>query len=548
MELGLNDFMLFSDWRKHIQASVGVEDWIVAYQYLREGGSFSYAIFGGLVPTRDVGDSMETNDWDLAYGDGMPGYTQSFTREQGETTTYHGLGNYEGVLPLVLVRDFHKVRPDHLEILEEYRLYHNLYEDRATQRFLKFSRTGEAEEVIRMSANKVEFRLKEIRQFAATKGTHYGYFFDLKRFTEKDLSSIARTDHHEAVHDMSKLLRYEFILGDKHMGDGESFARVHGKKLIAPYPIERCGIWPFIDRRDPEIEFIVGTDEFGEAIMHSSAEGKLSHPDGTNKGAPDYLHPIFFRKEVLTKYFANPDLYTVEDGRLCCAGLWGVAIDNDHAEYVSVFLGDLGRDLPFEERQYWRSFNIVPGGRKMSATNFKRSILAQFTDAAEPDHRFQYAYSELETRGTESDWPVLLPLREGDLHLLKTLRTPVTGGQSEFDQQVLSLTKILVDSLNEAALAAVPGAPTDKRGIGLLESICASATLPDFGIHIQFLRDLQDLRSTGAGHRKGKKYEKAAKKFGIPDTPLPAAFRGILERAILCMDWMRLTFLPTIQS
>jgi hypothetical protein len=53
---------------------------------------------------------------------------------------------------------------------------------------------------------------------------------------------------------------------------------------------------------------------------------------------------------VLTKYYAHPERYSVEDGFLRCQGLWGLKLDNNHHEYIIVFLGDLGRDLPSDEQ------------------------------------------------------------------------------------------------------------------------------------------------------------------------------------------------------
>lgn len=48
---------------------------------------------------------------------------------------------------------------------------------------------------------------------------------------------------------------------------------------------------------------------------------------------------------------------------------------------------------------------------------------------------------------------------------------------------------------------------------------------------IAFLRDLQAVRSTGVGHRKGKTYEKAVAKFAVDEVGTRAALRRVLERA-----------------
>ena len=80
-----------------------------------------------------------------------------------------------------------------------------------------------------------------------------------------------------------------------------------------------------------------------------------------------------FRREVLAKYFAEPERYSVSDGQLTCLSLWSCQIDNDLPSHVVVFLGDLGRDLPYEERLHWRQFNVSPEGG-VRETNFRRSF------------------------------------------------------------------------------------------------------------------------------------------------------------------------------
>ena len=111
------------------------------------------------------------------------------------------------------------------------------------------------------------------------------------------------------------------------------------------------------------IDFIVGLDENGNSIKYSCNPDGLANNFGKNPDSPNYLTPIFFRREVLTKYYAHSERYSVEDGYLRCQGIWGLQLDNNHNDYIIVFLGDLGRDLPSEEQMYWRSQNIPPEGK-----------------------------------------------------------------------------------------------------------------------------------------------------------------------------------------
>src|SRR2546422_7672542 len=47
----------------------------------------------------------------------------------------------------------------------------------------------------------------------------------------------------------------------------------------------------------------------GEPVEHTSNHEKLGNYFGANADAPHYLTPIYFRKEVLGKYYADPDRY-----------------------------------------------------------------------------------------------------------------------------------------------------------------------------------------------------------------------------------------------
>ena len=88
--------------------------------------------------------------------------------------------------------------------------------------------------------------------------------------------------------------------------------------------------------------FIIGVDEDGNSVEHTSDPDTLANYFGANPGAPHYLTAIYFRREVMAKYYAEPERYNVSDGQLTCLSLWSCQIDKDLSSHVAVFLGDLG--------------------------------------------------------------------------------------------------------------------------------------------------------------------------------------------------------------
>jgi hypothetical protein len=160
-----------------------------------------------------------------------------------------------------------------------------------------------------------------------------------------------------------------------------------------------------------------------------------------------------------------------------------------------------------------------------------------------PEHIFRRLYDELhEASQKQLGWQWLLPLHTADVHHLQSLRIPATDEQPDFDDVVLSLAKILIDSLNEKSLRKLipfekQEAFKDKRGIALLE---ASLDLNDFegyDVHTTFLRKLQKLRSSGSAHRKGQTDLKIAEYFDVENQSLRHVFANILNSASDTLDY-----------
>ena len=129
---------------------------------------------------------------------------------------------------------------------------------------------------------------------------------------------------------------------------------------------------------------------------------------------------------------------------------------------------------------------------------------------------------------------MFLPLSRDDAHHFTSLRIPLTNEQREFDEQVLSLTKLLIDSLNEEEIkrALPPGAlKGDERGIAKFACFLAEKGYDDAEGDVRFLRDLQELRWYGTAHRKGGNYDKVAARLGVQDRQMARGFERLLGRA-----------------
>jgi hypothetical protein len=139
-------------------------------------------------------------------------------------------------------------------------------------------------------------------------------------------------------------------------------------------------------------------------------------------------------------------------------------------------------------------------------------------------------------------WQWLLPLCPADAHHLQSISILASDEQRDFDALVLSLAKILIDSLNEESLKKlIPyeqrEALKDKSGIALLEAALYLNNFEGAKVHIAFLRKLQNLRSSGSTPRKGQDYLKIAKHSGVEDQNLRHIFASILNGASDTLDY-----------
>ena len=382
--------------------------------------------------------------------------------------------------------------------------------------------------------NRIKIRLKEIRQFLAIKEMHLAIQFDYREHSQQQLQQLGlSSDDNKEVHNESECWALSF--GDASCCSFKGFSRLCGKKMITPLPKSKSGMWGFAQEEPDQYEdFIIDVDDDGDNITHSANPDMLANYFGANPEAPHYLTPVHFRKTVLDKYYKQSSKFAVQDNHLYCGSLWGLQIDNHHSDKVCVWLGDLGRDLPYEEQLHWKSHNIAPVGN-VSDVYYRRQILAEFTDSNQPDHIFKGLYIALnDACNKKLTWQLLLPLSQEDLHHLSLIRIPATEEQSDFDELILALTKILVDSLNEKQLNKLIPAedrPNVKGSIGRLEKVLQVLNINDHEEHIGFLRKLQNLRSSGAAHRKGSGYQKIANDFGVTSSSLITVFEEILRKA-----------------
>jgi len=477
--------------------------------------------------------------WDFRIGGGRPWVWTAGGHEPQQG--YETYGNERGIEPIVIMRVYDHNRPSRVELAQEFRLYHNLFDDRKKSRFLIADPDGNETEAAHYTDSTMEIRTDLLLEFCAAKQMALAIYVNGFAYSKKTLEQLGLSETTDSQKGACFGCNYSLQPLDAFVDDArKTISKVLGKRYVLPGPM------PDQRARKPENyqEFIIATQPTGESIRHACDPDALANTFSANPDAPHYLTPVFFRPEVLAKYYADPEKYEVEDGQVRCLGTWSIRIDNDHEDYVVAWLGDLGRDLSENERSYWISYNIPPLGRKISKTNYTRSIRGWFANPRKADLAFKLEYRIFRDDFARAmGWDFFLELHDADQYCFRSLHAPLTENGAEFDDNLINLTKLLVDSLNESEIAKrLTSSVADEKGITKLKRYFEENNLPDGLPHIEFLRKLQELRSTSAAHRKGKKFERALVGLGLEDVGYKQVFNHLLAQARGFVAFLRTAF------
>lgn len=440
---------------------------------------------------RDVG-------WDIRKGEGIPGFV-----DDGTGVSYFKSASLPEFEPLVVIQDFFSVVPDELNVSEEFRFLMRLWRDPKSGNYYEIQESGDKELAIKISGKKIEVRTSLLKRYLAARQLDAVLYIDSNVSVEYDgdLADLADLDCESCSAERLSCLSRN-VWSDPLRGLRVS-TRVLAKRVLKAPPREKCRIWPW-DKvaADKYPEFIIAEGEFGEPISWTCDPDSLRNYYGKNPDAPHYLTPVFFKPDVLSRYY-DGDGYEVRDGYLSCGQLWGVSLDNDCLDYVSVFLGDIGRDIPQSHWDHWKAYNIAPIGG-MSEAAIRRSFFNQGVESRNPEHRFKRAYAALQDKWEVAwGWRLHRQAEGPDVGVLSRLRIPVNESEAEFRAQSLNLALILVDLLNENCLIQGTGRVPGEKGIGKLKRFLEGNEYEYVERDILLLRKVQQMRSRIGAHASG---------------------------------------------
>ncbi len=390
---------------------------------------------------------------------------------------------------------------------------------------------GRAQDLVRQDVQadrwKIEVRALEFRRYLAARGRNG--LFQIDHVPWADLEEFQRVDdefsndwgHFSfcAVHDPSP------------PGGKPAFSRLLGRYLVRGARNSRVPRFEQWDQDHEYPEFIYRTDgETGQPMSHTCDPEQLGSYFDNDDTRLHYLTPVYFKREVLQPYAAEPGKYSLSATRLSCLDLWGVEISFNSAGLVEVYLGDLGRKLPAAEWGHWKSYNAPPQG-KMDEGRYRRDFLNQPANSKDPAGDLQRARARAaDVSGTLLGSVIWKPLPADAQAEFESLVGPLSDAPAALGQALLVLTKALVDGIDPAPLKKFLGSyGKAEKSLSLLGRFSeALGGTPEL---VSVFRKLQSFRSAGGvAHLAGSGRAKATAELGVTGLSSWEAFESVATR------------------
>ena len=373
---------------------------------------------------------------------------------------------------------------------------------------------------------KIELRALEFRQFLAACGR--SSVFQVDHVTWADLEEFERVDD-EFTGDWAHFCFY--ALHEPSPTGRPAFSRLLGRYIVRGVRNSRVPRFEEWNQDYDYPAFIYGTDrETGQPLSHTCDPEQLGtyfDKDGTRL---HYLTPVYFKREVLQPYAAEPGKYALSATRLSCLDLWGADISFNSAGLVKVYLGDLGRDLPAAEWGHWKSYNVPPRGT-MDEGRFRRDFLSQFASSKIPPVTCSaHGPGPQKVPEALAGSPIWRPLPADARAEFESLVGPLSDAPAALGQALLVLTKALVDGIDPAPLKTFLGShEKDEKSLSLLGRFSdALGGPPELTL---VFRQLQNFRSGGGvAHLAGSGRAKAAADLGVTGLSNWEAFESVVMR------------------
>ena len=421
-----------------------------------------------------------------------------------------GTETLKGARQLVFLRHFEGLKASdasYCEIHQEYSHLLDVHWRPEHRAYCQFDENGDFEHIVSITSREdsgdvtlVSFKREPLEQYLAVSDSV------LVRMYHFGLWVPDRLHQDSSVSQEPKLLREceSFFYRQVIHPDMESSTR--GVQFVRPKR-PKCEIvssmrdsW-FEDDEGPYVQFLAW-DFRNKRITAISTDPEATANYFQKNGAslPFETSPAFFSPEVLHKYKADEEKYSVKGDMISCRSAWELrTYDVNEEGQVHTYICYL-RDLPYQEQLYWQSFNEKPKAG-ISKRAFETDFLAEFPSVVDSLEEVLHIVRAWNESGVT--WWKLR-----DKTLLERVSTPRTTSRKEWAEAISSLSKLVIEGFQVKAIRARLiemgiAFEEEEKSLKLIERILIGRCEFGAGERLCGLREVHLIRSKVSAHSGG---------------------------------------------
>jgi hypothetical protein len=292
--------------------------------------------------------------------------------------------------------------------------------------------------------------------------------------------------------------------------------------------------------RPPQKPLGLGLEPEEEMVPFVTGLDKSTGKPVESKHPPDpFLTPVYFKAEVLDRYYADPAHYRVNRVIITAGDMWSLRIADTGDGHVHAWLGDVGH-LPKAAQQHWQG-HAVPYDKPVPDWRLERDLHGSFVEAPGigPINELHDAIAFVNEAAHErAGVPLITEPAELDRDRVATLHVPFYNSIPAFQVSIATLAILVNESINPSFLKAV-AAPKAEGSVNRLAEWLSVTR----GLDIKEARDvlaglyaLQSLRSKMSSHPAGSAAREALDRAGVDLEHLPDGFTRRVEAVTRSLD------------
>lgn len=414
---------------------------------------------------------------------------------------YAGSKTLSGGELIIFARTFEGMpehRSKYYELLQELSHVANIHWIPERKAYSKFDQNGDFEDVVSITDSEegplVTMKQDALQEFLIAGGYGLIQMFDFSLYKTDAFPGWEGLEDRESLN--SNKLFYRQRIREGVCG------YLRGVQVLAPNKTkdDLYNKWANQDQNSENqyVEFIAH-DWRNKTVRNISTDPQATtnYFAAKENNLPFELSPAFFRPEVLLKYKADTEKYTIGDRDIHCRAAWYLkGYDINEAGQVHAYICDL-RNLPYEEQLYWRGFNEQPKSG-ISEQAYVNDFEGRPWSSINP---FQNLRDKL--RNLKVEWWSLQ-----DEELLEKVTIPIANNKDEWADACMNLSKLVIEGLSKKFIKKHlhdNSQAVDKQhgSIRLFEQALVLHYEDEGEQKLSTMKNLQAIRSKVRGHAAG---------------------------------------------